>query len=154
MASLSGSVSAARARFASAATISAGGAGVKGGEKGGRAGDDGRVEARNAGCEKRAKRAGDFIVRRRRIVVVDAGEAVHLDVDEARSDVNIARQCVIFSDREHHVIEGDLDRIAGFDVDAGTSHDGNVLFTRLPQSTARKCMFRRAEKLVEKQKWN
>ena len=49
----------------------------------GRAGDDGRKKTRDAGAEKDFERAGDLVLGRVGIAVIDAGEAVDLEVDEA-----------------------------------------------------------------------
>ena len=56
----------------------------------GRSGDHGGVEARDAGGELRAQRARDLFVRGRRVVVVDAGEAIDLQIDEAGREPQVA----------------------------------------------------------------
>ena len=69
-----------------------------------RAGDDGRKKASDTGRKHYSYRAGDLFVRSRRIVVINACEAVNLHIDEAR------RYIVFNGRRRNHLVYG-LNRI-------------------------------------------
>src|SRR4051812_32722309 len=73
----------------------------------------------------------------RRVVVIDAGEAIHLDVDQARSKIAVARS-VRWFDIRNETIEREVDGIAGRDVDAGTFHRVTDLYTLYSHLTNRR----------------
>jgi hypothetical protein len=71
------------------------------------------------------------------IAVVDAGEAVHLEVDEAGREVGVGRgRGNQLLDAVQEDAAGKLDARAGEGVQSQTFHDNTVLFTVLPQGVA------------------
>ncbi len=83
-----------------------------------RPGDHRGVDPRGSAGELRFQRACDLLVRRVRVIVIDAGEAVDLKVDESGRQVEVLRPCR--DNTGDGFAEGELDRQAGQRVDAGT----------------------------------
>ena len=82
-------------------------------------GDDGGVEARDAGGELGAEGAGDLLVGGAGVIVIDAGEAVDLEVDEAGGEEEIRG----FGGWRHgvdRIVKREMDGEAGKGVGAGT----------------------------------
>jgi hypothetical protein len=105
----------------------------------GRAGDDGRQAPGDSGGEHGAQAAGEVLVGSGGIVVVDAREAVHLEVDEAgREEGKIRRRGEEVFDGADPLVEFDLDGGAGEGINAMTVHRRPVLFTVFPQGVVRK----------------
>jgi len=86
---------------------------------GGRAGDDGRVEAGGSGSELGAQRAGDLIVRSAGVIVVYAGKAVDLQIDEAGGEVKGSWLGGWYYGLDD-ILKAEFDAEAGQSVDAGT----------------------------------
>jgi len=102
---------------------------------GGVAGDHGLIEARGAGGELSAEGSRDVFVRRARVVVVNAGVAIDLEVDEGGREVKVAGSGG-GRDGLDRILERDLYGSAAEDVNSRTALWGHVLFTSLPHRKA------------------
>ena len=97
-------------------------------------GDHRGEKARDAGRKQRAIERAISSTRRRGGIVIDAGEAVHLEVDKSRCDVYVAmRRSENRIDMADHRVELDLDVLAGGRIGAATFHAGPDFFTAFPQ---------------------
>jgi hypothetical protein len=86
---------------------------------GGGPGDDGGVKTANAGGELGAEGAGDLIVRSAGVIVIDAGKAVDLEINEAWGKVKRAGFGGWLYGTDG-ILKGEFDGKTGQCVDAGT----------------------------------
>src|ERR1019366_2121500 len=91
------------------------------------------------GSELRAEGTGDLGVGSPRGVVIDAGKAVDLEIDEAGSEVEI-RGLGGWGDGVDGTLKGQLDGVAGDRAGAGTSEGFHDLYTSLAHRKRRKYM--------------
>ena len=117
----------------------------------GRTGDHRRVKAGDSGGELGLQGAGDLFMGGSRVIVIDSGEAVDLEVDEAGGKVEspgIGGLCG-GSDSPDHILERQIDREAGDSARGGTYQRVHGLSTSLAHRERRKCKLPRGDIAVQ-----
>ena len=114
----------------------------------GRSRDHRGVQASDSRGELGAEGTSDVFVGRARMVVVHAGEAVDLEIDESRGEVEVRG----FDGRRYgddRFLKCEFDGQASQRVDAGTMQQWHVLYTSLAHRKRGKCMVQWDEIIVQ-----